>query len=610
MQSSQQLSERNRVLILVNSCVHILYGISSILLVSAAVNLISNETHADNGILKNWENNMIIDIQSSRYDTCPLGYESMFSFDWPGTISACNCQLWNENPTRPHGPDGEFSQIKQNTHYLSEEDIQEQKELKDSKSNNQGNFIQNQLKKQQVSQEDNHKQQKYQDSKVEGQGDDKKLDLKKQINHPKRNKLDLVNVAFNQPNPYQPSKEELLAKLNKYGLENKIYTEGICNWNQTQAGCLDILPVKQQPFTKWKQRLQWCVARAQAVNMSIMQKYYDYQNGSCKDENLRVCGDPEDKNYQFCFPKSYTQCPINGILITTTPPRGQEQLYYQSRPMQFSRNQLLYVSRNLPKQMPVSNFVVAEDSVCIEDPKNNISKDHQDYYLLKSQRKRCSSNITDDRYLLIDSQGEQSFYYNNFALQYRDQLPGFTLNNTYIYNLYKHQYIYWKHECDEYMSYFLSDKDFDQFYTRQRALKIITYVISIITIIISTFELLLICRVPLVQRFEKLLLQWDPVIVFVLQLIVLPFSAAALHQAIVLYNLENQLQQKQCTDEFTLKLIGTGSIQIHKEIQKFNKGQIIFICLVLLTNAFNFLLTLCCQQSQVAPKKKRRASTY
>ena len=40
-------------------------------LVSFAVSLISRETHTDNGIIKNWEANMIVDIQSSRYDSCP-----------------------------------------------------------------------------------------------------------------------------------------------------------------------------------------------------------------------------------------------------------------------------------------------------------------------------------------------------------------------------------------------------------------------------------------------------------------------------------------------------------------------------------------------------------
>jgi len=65
--------QRSRVLILVNSCVHILYAVAALVLASFAVGLISDETHAaDNGIQRNWETNMIIDIQSSKAESCPL----------------------------------------------------------------------------------------------------------------------------------------------------------------------------------------------------------------------------------------------------------------------------------------------------------------------------------------------------------------------------------------------------------------------------------------------------------------------------------------------------------------------------------------------------------
>lgn len=43
----------------------------------------------------------------------------------------------------------------------------------------------------------------------------------------------------------------------------------------------------------------------------------------------------------------------------------------------------------------------------------------------------------------------------------RDSLPGFTINNSYIYGLYKHNYILWKYECADHMGYFLNDKIFD-----------------------------------------------------------------------------------------------------------------------------------------------------
>ena len=33
----------------------------------------------------------------------------MLDYKWPGTISACNCLLWDDNPQGPHGPDGEYT---------------------------------------------------------------------------------------------------------------------------------------------------------------------------------------------------------------------------------------------------------------------------------------------------------------------------------------------------------------------------------------------------------------------------------------------------------------------------------------------------------------------
>lgn len=47
--------QRRRVLILVDSCVHILYGITAIVLSSMAVSLISEESHVDNKIEHNWK---------------------------------------------------------------------------------------------------------------------------------------------------------------------------------------------------------------------------------------------------------------------------------------------------------------------------------------------------------------------------------------------------------------------------------------------------------------------------------------------------------------------------------------------------------------------------
>lgn len=111
--------------------------------------------------------------------------------------------------------------------------------------------------------------------------------------------------------------------------------------------------------------------------------------------------------------------------------------------------------------MPISNFFASEDGVCINESNSNISENHEDYFLLNKKRKRCSSNQTDERYTLVDSQGENSFYFNNFALSMRDSLPGFTVNNSYIYGLYKHNYILWKYECADHMGYFLNDKIFD-----------------------------------------------------------------------------------------------------------------------------------------------------
>lgn len=35
------------------------------------------------------------------------GYEPMFSYNWPGTMNACNCKLWDEDAQK-HGNDGEY----------------------------------------------------------------------------------------------------------------------------------------------------------------------------------------------------------------------------------------------------------------------------------------------------------------------------------------------------------------------------------------------------------------------------------------------------------------------------------------------------------------------
>lgn len=62
--------KRNRILILVNSYVHIIYGLSTMILVTFAVDLIKYEICNFNYMWKGCETKIIIDIQSSYYSTC------------------------------------------------------------------------------------------------------------------------------------------------------------------------------------------------------------------------------------------------------------------------------------------------------------------------------------------------------------------------------------------------------------------------------------------------------------------------------------------------------------------------------------------------------------
>lgn len=171
------------------------------------------------------------------------------------------------------------------------------------------------------------------------------------------------------------TKEDVMARLKKFGQENKIYAEGLCDWKQTQAGCLDIAAINPMTFSKWKQHTLWCVVRAQAINMATMRGYYDNEKGECTDDTLRVCGDPNDKTYQFCFPKAYPYCPINGIMVTNQRLRGEQAIHFNSHPILFSRYDTLYFSRTLPATLPISNFVISEDMPCTETDLIKKSKD-------------------------------------------------------------------------------------------------------------------------------------------------------------------------------------------------------------------------------------------
>ena len=218
-------------------------------------------------------------------------------------------------------------------------------------------------------------------------------------------------------------------------------SRGNCTPAQLSFGCANVPSLSSQYMPAWFGPSLYCVERA--INNSFLTRSQLVQpDGTCPTGTLR-CSPTGNNSLDYVFCTTSPKCPINSMVISLTSP--DDTIYPESIPFPTARgaNYRLYFSRTKPNSPPISEFRVSEENVCLDDI-NNLSPNHSEYLLAKAPRQGC--NTHDPRYTLLDSMPETYYFLMN-GLNLTKLLPGYTMSNTIMWNLYYRNYIDFKVSC-------------------------------------------------------------------------------------------------------------------------------------------------------------------
>jgi len=131
------------------------------------------------------------------------------------------------------------------------------------------------------------------------------------------------------------------------------------------------------------------------------------------------------------------------MIVSKTAPASN---YLESLPFPTSLGSgyKLYWSRTETNSLPISEFKVSENNVCLQNNLNDLAPNHSEYVLAKVQREHC--DVYDSRYFALDSMSEKTYFLSNF-FNLSNMLPEYNLSQTIQWNLYYRNYIEFKVSC-------------------------------------------------------------------------------------------------------------------------------------------------------------------
>jgi hypothetical protein len=141
-------------------------------------------------------------------------------------------------------------------------------------------------------------------------------------------------------------------------------------------------------------------------------KNYNFYSKAPTDKNCgdgKICGSEEDDNF-FCVGKN-DPCPILQI--------SDSSGYEESAEFTSSR---IYFTRKGP-YLPIVEFRVSEEQVCMKNNRTSISASREDYPLMNEMRTPCTE--ADSRFIAINFIKETKFYSINEYTYLKDTLSGY-----------------------------------------------------------------------------------------------------------------------------------------------------------------------------------------
>jgi len=215
-----------------------------------------------------------------------------------------------------------------------------------------------------------------------------------------------------------------------------ILDSGRCTFNQTRAGCEDIRPIPAKELLRWRDFKVLCGKKMDGT--SFIENFPKYP-GDCPEDSLKCGG--EDADSTFCIPNSFKTCPITSILSSKSNP-GEE--YNESLILDEGDNLKLYWTRE-PLKLPISEFRINEEAVCLNNHALNLAYGRSEYRLTLQSRSVCKEY--DPRFQDFDLLSERHFFHYNQLSYLEDVLPEFRFNNNINWKLFTRSYIKFKLEC-------------------------------------------------------------------------------------------------------------------------------------------------------------------
>ena len=219
-------------------------------------------------------------------------------------------------------------------------------------------------------------------------------------------------------------------------------SDGTCSAKKLTAGCSNIDDHDARDMPNWYNGMILC-AKKEKDDSFINRAKLVAKDGNCPN-NYKKCslGDTSDINRVFCT--SAEKCPINSLVVSQTSPGSN---YGEFIPFSTVRGSgyFLYFSRSESNTLPIVDWKVSEEKVCLNNRNNYLSTQHQEYVLARNPRIRCPE--IDDRFINVDSMSERAFFKANDFESITTMLPQYSLSSDIYWGLFFRRIIDFKVDC-------------------------------------------------------------------------------------------------------------------------------------------------------------------
>lgn len=215
-----------------------------------------------------------------------------------------------------------------------------------------------------------------------------------------------------------------------------------CSTEKNLYGCNTIPSLNERPMPQWSNGNLLCAItqpKETFINRALLVDKY----GVCKS-GYKKCGSGGSFDNDRVFCTSANKCPINSIVLSKSPPSEEYQESIGFNTVQGS-GYSIYWSRNQKNTLPIVEWRVSEEEICLNNKKNYLSPEHSEYILAKESRIRCDK--LDNRFSILDWMSEKAFFVANNFGNIEDYLPKYSLSDSIKWKLFHRSVIDFKIQC-------------------------------------------------------------------------------------------------------------------------------------------------------------------